>query len=157
LGIRFLNPIRVNAELRCLGGRIIIDRADPRKAKEQAEKVLAANGIISITAGAWEGRRVAQAKLLGGTLELATGAPDFAQRCRAALIPVFTVRDPVSRAIRVIVGGPIVAPEGTDRSVQYAAMTQDFADRLQPYILEHPEQWRDWKSLRIAEAREPYF
>jgi lauroyl/myristoyl acyltransferase len=148
-GIRFFNPIRVNAELKFLGGRIIIDRADPRKAKNEAEKVLSENEFISITAGAWEGRRVAQARLLGGTLELATGAPDFAQRSGAALLPVFTVRDNATGIIRVVVDPPITAPTGMEKVEQYAAMTQEFADRLEPYVLAHPEQWRDWKSLKL--------
>jgi hypothetical protein len=148
-GIRFFNPIRVKAELKYLGGRIIIDRADPRKAKDGAKKILSENGIISITAGAWEGRRVTRANLLGGTLELATGAPDFARRCNAALLPAFTVRDDTTGMIKVIVDRPIVAPAGLEAADQYAAMTQEFVDRLVPYILAYPEQWRDWKSLKL--------
>jgi hypothetical protein len=42
-----------------------------------------------------------------------------------------------------------VAPAGLEAADQYAAMTQEFVDRLVPYILAYPEQWRDWKSLKL--------
>jgi predicted LPLAT superfamily acyltransferase len=148
-GIRALNPIRVHAELPHLAGRIIIDRAHPAAAKIAAENVLRRNGIVSITAGAWEGRRVATAKLLGGTIELATGAPGFALACGAALLPVFTLRDEAKDAIRVVIDRPIVPPAGADKLESIDCMTQEFADRTEPFIRAHPEQWRDWKNLRF--------
>ena len=54
-GIRFLNPIRVRAELRYLRGRIIIDHARPSSSVRAAKRLLEGNEIVSITAGAWEG------------------------------------------------------------------------------------------------------
>lgn len=151
-GIWLLNPIRVHAELPHLAGRIIIDRANPGAAKAAAEGTLKANGIISITAGAWEGRRVAEAGLFGGSIELATGAPGFAIASGAALLPVFTTRDARSGAIVVAVGEPIVPPEASDKLERIDRMTQAFVDRMRPYIEAHPEQWRDWKSLKIPKA-----
>jgi lauroyl/myristoyl acyltransferase len=153
LGIRFLNPIRVAAEMRYLGGRIIIDRADPMRARSHAERLLRENGIISITAGAWEGRRVAHPNLLGGTIEIATGAPGFSLRCNAPLLPVFTAREENGPNIAVVIEPPIVA-EGADISAKLASAAQQFMDRLTPYLLAHPEQWRDWKNLRLERSQE---
>jgi hypothetical protein len=151
-GIRVLNPIRVRAELRHLAGRIIIDRSDPGKAKCEAERLLRDNEIVSITAGAWEGRRVATTKLLGGTIELATGAPALAERCNSALLPVFTVRDCDIGSIRVIIDRPIPIPSQQDTAARLALMTQEFGNRLEPHLLAHPDQWRDWKNLQIADV-----
>jgi lauroyl/myristoyl acyltransferase len=133
-----------------LGGRIVIARSKPKKAKESAERLLRKNKIISITAGAWEGRRVAAAQLLNGTIELATGAPALAERCNSALLPVFTVRDPQSGKIRVIIDRPITVPSDPDVAARLAFMTQDFCNRLEPYVLSHPDQWRDWKNLELT-------
>jgi hypothetical protein len=148
-GIRFLNPIRVGAELPHLAGRITIDRTNPAKAKGTAEKILNSNGIVSITAGAWEGRRVAAATLLGGTIELATGAPGLAIDSGAVLLPVFAVRDDASGVIHVIVDEPIECAGDIDKLTRIDRMTQEFVDRTKPYILTHPEQWRGWKNLEL--------
>lgn len=147
-GIKVLNPLRVRAELPYLAGRIVIDRSKPSKAKSSAERLLRDNKIVSITAGAWEGRRLAISKLLNGTIELATGAPALAERCNAALLPVFTVRD--FGHIRVIIDRPIAIPSNPDTTARLALMTQEFCNRLEPLVLAYPDQWRDWKNLNIA-------
>jgi hypothetical protein len=149
-GIRFLNPIRVHAELPHLAGRVIIDRSQSSQAKGEAERILESNGIISITAGAWEGRRIAVVDLFDGTMELATGAPSLAISSGAQLLPVFTVRDEKTGAIRVVVDAPIEQPKEGDKLEKIDRMTQEFADRLKTYIVEYPEQWRDWKNLRVG-------
>jgi lauroyl/myristoyl acyltransferase len=149
-GIRFLNPIRVHAELPHLAGRVIIDRSQSSKAKGEAERILGSNGIISITAGAWEGRRIAIVELFDGTIEVATGAPSLAISSGAALLPVFTVRDEKTGAIRVIVDAPIAQTKEGDKLEKIDRMSQEFADRLKAYIVEYPEQWRDWKSLQVG-------
>lgn len=154
-GIRFLNPIRVRAELRHLAGRIIIDRANPSEAKRSAERLLRENKIISITAGAWEGRRIATMKILNGTIEVATGAPNLAERCNAALLPVFTVRDDHTGAIRVIVDPPLTIPCHQDTTTCVTLLTQEFGNRLEPHVLAHPDQWRDWKNLQINHTAAP--
>src|SRR3954447_21903708 len=64
-GIRWLNPIRVRAERRHLAGRIAFDRAHPIKAMVAARRALQSGDVVSIPAGAWEGRRLAPARLFG--------------------------------------------------------------------------------------------
>jgi lauroyl/myristoyl acyltransferase len=147
-GIKVLNPVRVRAELPHLAGRIVINRGNPTKAKKSAEQLLRGNNIVSITAGAWEGRRIATVKLFNGTIELATGAPALADCCNAVLLPVFTVRD--RGQIRIIIDRPIDIPANPDAMARLALMSQEFCNRLQPHVLSYPDQWRDWKKLKIA-------
>jgi len=148
-GIRHLNPLRADAERKYLVERIVIDRDDPGAALTAATAALAENGVVSITAGAWEGRRVARGSLLGGRLALATGAPGLAQRTGAVLLPVFTTRIVGSTAFRVKIGEPLAA-NGADRALAIRAATAGFLAQLEVAIRAAPDQWRGWKYLAFA-------
>ena len=74
-GIAVLNPIRVRTELRYLRDRIIIERAKPSASVRTARKRLAQNEIISVTAGAWEGARVAEVDVGGCVLDQPRARP----------------------------------------------------------------------------------
>ena len=150
-GVSCLNPIRVRTELRYLDDRIVIDRAKPASAVNRAQRRLRANEIVSITAGAWEGARVATANVRGCALDLSTGAPGLALMTGAALLPVFTVRDPGTSRIDVIVGEPIAMDHDGNRDETLLKATQAFADRLGPFVASHPLQWRDWEKIRAAD------
>jgi lauroyl/myristoyl acyltransferase len=149
LGIALFNGIRVGAEVPHLAGRIIIDRAKPMAATLAAQRRLRKNEIVSITAGAWEGSRLAQVDLLGGKLELAGGAPGLARLAGAALLPVFTIRGATDDTIRVIVDKPLSIPAegGIDHAVQEAA--RQFGTLLEDYVCRYPAEWRDWKNLKL--------
>jgi lauroyl/myristoyl acyltransferase len=147
-GIALLNPLRVRAETRYLRERILIDRARPAAALHQAQRRLRDNGIVSVTAGAWEGALPARVAVAGGELELSTGAPGLCHLTGAALLPVYTVREAGSRAIRVEIGPPIAVERGADRKRAAMAAARDFAVRLAPYVERYPLQWRDWEKLR---------
>ena len=149
LGIALFNRIRVGAEVPHLAGRIIIDRDRPMAATLAAQRRLRRNEIVSITAGAWEGSRLAQVDLLGGKLELAVGAPGLARLAGAALLPVFTVRGPADDTIRVIIEEPLPVPAegGMDEAVLEAA--RQFGTLLEDYVRRYPAEWRDWKNLKL--------
>ena len=151
-GVAFLNPLRVRAELRYLRDRIIIDRARPTAAVSRGQKQLKENGIISITAGAWEGARIATVTIQGTVLDLSTGAPGLALMTGAALLPVFTVRDPDTTRISVIVGKPIAVDRGAHKDEKLLRATQEFADMVSGYVTSHPFQWRDWEKIRRPES-----
>jgi lauroyl/myristoyl acyltransferase len=147
-GIRWLNPIRVGAERSHLAGRIEFDRDHPAKAMVAARRVLRSGEIVSITAGAWEGRSIATARLFSGTLELAVGAPRLSLLVGAPLLPVITLHQ--RDGIRVLIGEPLAAPVDSDSDARLLALTQAFVDETIPYICAHADQWRDWKNLRFA-------
>jgi lauroyl/myristoyl acyltransferase len=151
LGIALFNGIRVGAEVPHLAGRIIIERDKPMAATLAAQRRLRKNEIVSITAGAWEGSRLAQVDLLGGRLDLAVGAPGLARLAGAALLPVFTVRGSADDTIRVIIEKPLSVPaEGgmdMDGAVQEAA--RQFGTLLEDYVCRYPAEWRDWKNLKL--------
>lgn len=147
LGIALFNGIRVRAELAHLAGRIVIDRERPMAATLAAQRLLRKNGIVSLTAGAWEGQRLATINLLGGTLRLAVGAPGLARLAGAALLPVFTVRGQPGDIIAVVIEPPLAIPAGADADAALAASAQQFGTLLDAYVRRYPREWRDWKSL----------
>lgn len=151
-GIRCLNPLRCNAELKYLDRRIIIDRAHPGDLLREAEAVLADNHIVSITAGAWEGHRVARGPLLGCRFSLASGAPDLASRTDAALLPVIATRVAGSQTFRVKIGAPL-ATDFEDRLDAIRAATAGFLAELELAVRQSPDQWRGWKYLEFAKLR----
>ncbi len=110
-------------------------------------RVLAQNGILSITAGDWEGQRIACIDVCGGKLHLAVGAPRFARLSGAALLPVFTVRDADQQTIRVIIEPALAVPSGveTDDALQRAAqafghLLESMSDDIRP----NGATGRDW-------------
>lgn len=148
-GIAVLNPIRVRTELRYLRGRIIIDRSKPAASVLAASKRLAQNEMVSVTAGAWEGARLATVDVGAGcTLQLATGAPGLALMAGAALLPVITVRDDASGEIHVIVEKRIDGGYGGRSAEAVVALAQAFADVVMRHVGRHPMQWRDWEKIR---------
>jgi lauroyl/myristoyl acyltransferase len=150
-GIRYLNPLRWNAEVKYLDKRIVIDRADPGGSLREAECVLEDNRIVSITAGAWEGHRVARGPLLKSRFSLATGAPDLAQRVGAVLLPVITTRMTGSNRFRVKIGAPLTT-HVQDKLEAIRALTAGFLAELESAVLESPDQWRGWAYLESAKA-----
>jgi hypothetical protein len=86
LGIATVNRIRVRAELEHLAGRIVIERDKPMSATLAAQRELKRNGIVSITAGAWEGQRLAGIELLGGNARACSrrAGARATRRCAAA-------------------------------------------------------------------------
>jgi lauroyl/myristoyl acyltransferase len=155
VGIALFNRIRTAAEGEQLAGRIVFDRGMPGAAAVAAHRVLARNGILSITAGDWEGQRIAVIDVCGGKLRLAVGAPRLARLNRAALLPVFTVRGTEQQTIRVVIEPALEMPMtgAADAALQGAA--QAFGRVLEGYIRRYPAQWRDWARLELPAAVAP--
>jgi lauroyl/myristoyl acyltransferase len=146
-GIACLNPIRVIAERRYLRERIIIDRDAPFRTIQHARRRLESGGLVSITAGAWEGAQIAAADICGGRLDLSVGAPGLSFLTGAPLLPVYTVRETGSLEIRVVIGKPIPVPRNLSRAEAVYGAAKEFAARLEPYVCTYPFQWRDWDRL----------
>jgi lauroyl/myristoyl acyltransferase len=86
-------------------------------------------------------------------LDLATGAPGLALMTGSALLPVFTVRNEGSVAIRVIVDRPIANAADMSRDDALLAMSEEFGRRMAPFVKAYPLQWRDWEKIRVDQAR----
>jgi len=146
-GMRVLNPMRVAAERRYLAGRILIDRANPGAALVTARRTLEGGGVVSFTAGAWEGVRPIDVDLVGARLPLSTGAAGLALMTGAPLLPVFATREDRGN-VRIEIGAPIGVPSDGTRDEKLRLMAQAFANRTEPYIRRCPGEWRGWRNLK---------
>jgi len=147
-GLRFLNPVRSKFEDGYLAERIVFDRAHPAAALLRARKIAAKNGIVSFTAGAWEGSSVVEAEFLKSRITLAMGPVWLARASGAALLPVFAVRTHAPDEFLVEIGAPIAIPAGAPEDACFTAATAEYLERLRPHVLEYPGQWRGWSSLK---------
>jgi lauroyl/myristoyl acyltransferase len=145
-GIRVLNPLRCSVEDRNLAGRIVIDRSNMHATMRRVQQALEGNGIVSITAGAWEARQIVSAPMFAGRLSLATGAPALAWSCGAALIPVHGVRQG-GRRFRVVVDKPLSVDRSLAKHAFADAAVSAYVESLQPFVARYPGQWRGWGSL----------
>ena len=154
LGTAFLNKIRTVTEDRFLAERIVHHRDHPQATKLRAMNVLENNGIVSITVGAWEGRRVVIAPLLKSTFQVATGAPSLAYASNAKLLPVFTTKTQ-SGTYRIKIGSPLGEQARGDRDSFLKAASEQLFEQQEPVIIKNSEQWRgwkDWMKLRTIES-----
>ena len=148
-GIACLNKVRCGPEDRCLQQRIVYDRQAPSTAMRRMMRVLKDGGIVSITAGAWEGSAIAEGPMLGGVLSLATGAPRLAAVTGAEILPVFSVRDREGRW-RIAIQEPLDLARDRSQDELSAAAAAEYLRRHEPWVRAYPEQWRGWKEWRTA-------
>ena len=146
-GIRTLNRVRSGFEDRYLAERITFDRAHPASALMRARKTVAKNGIVSFTAGAWEGSSVVEADFLGSRIALALGPVWLARTSGAVLLPVFAMRTGGADEFVVEVGEPIDVPAALPESECMEQAARTFLQRHVPHMRKYPGQWRAWSSL----------
>lgn len=151
-GLKVLNPIRSAFEDAHLAGRITFDRARPAAALLRARKIVDRNGVVSFTAGAWEGASVTEAGFLGSRMTLAMGPVWLARASGARLLPVFAVRSRAPDEFLVEIGEPIPVSADLPEDQAMVAATADFLRQLEPRVLAHPGQWRGWSSLEDVHA-----
>ena len=108
---------------------------------------LAENGVVTMTAGAWEGSRIIEAPFLGGIIRLAAGPVRVARESGAGLLPVFGVKTSQSDEFLVQVGEPIELPAGAGADEAARVAARGFLTALAPMVLKYPEQWRGWSAL----------
>jgi hypothetical protein len=100
------------------------------------------NGIVSITAGAWEARQVAECEILNGCIRIATGAPDLAFKTGAALLPVFSYKEDGDDNYKVVVDGPIETGTFTNRTDAIKHAVNVNFKETEKYVKKYPDQWR---------------
>jgi len=149
-GIAFLNGIRSKVEDRYLLKRITIHRQAEERAVREAHRILKRGDLVSITAGAWEGRQIASIPLGRGSFPLATGAAALAHSTQAKLIPVFVVRERREGRplIRVILSKPIAFDSAADRIEALHTCVEEFSRQQFHMIKRYPDQWRGWKYVQ---------
>ena len=146
-GIRLLNPIRVKFENRYLEQRLVLDKERPGNTLLGARDVLSRNGIVSTTAGAWEGSRIVESNFLGGRIQLAGGPIWLAKQSGAALIPAIGVKIETPDRFLVRLLEPIDLQSAKDETEMNIRATADFLTAQASMILKYPDQWRGWSSL----------
>jgi lauroyl/myristoyl acyltransferase len=154
--MRWLNPIRTRIEARYLASRAVLPlshNAGPVLARLVDR--LKEGGVVSVTAQATSLRPIA-VPFLGGTLNLAPGAPGIAHRSGAALLPVFTTRDAVDHHT-VTIEPALPMPRGLQKEQAFEHAAQGFAQRLASQVRSAPGGWFGWQDASDARvsASEP--
>lgn len=144
-GIRCLNPIRTKVEQRYLRERVVIEPEGASSAMTTLRERLTDNGVVSIAATS-DGKRPAIAPFLKGSIRLAIGAPYLAFKEGATLLPVFPLEQPDGR-FTVTIEPPLTNESAVSTAEYLNWATHRFASLLQPYVLDHPGQWRGWLNL----------
>jgi lauroyl/myristoyl acyltransferase len=152
-GIRFLNPVRRRVEDRYLKHRAVISAESPVPALRQLVQDLSQNGVVSITAGAWEGTRIMDIPLMGSSYPIATGAFSLARLSGAPILPLIALRAEPSGTLTVIIEPPLLDRSKGDRKQSMLAMGADAVASFAPYIERVPGQFRGWSYLEPAALR----
>lgn len=139
-GVRFLNAVVRRAENRHLRERIIVDDANQVAVSRRIMEVLRQNRLVSVTVTGL-GSQVFQAPALDGVVRVATGAPHFALRSGAPLLPVLSYRDGEEYVVQI--GEPIPV-EGMSRDSACQFAVQELARRLDNFVQAHPLDWSGW-------------
>ncbi len=143
--MRFLNPFQTITETRYLKERLVMSLDGSAAALRALIKRLKSNAVVSITVrGA--GQAPCQVPFMAGQLKIATGAPDLAYKCGAALIPVFTALKEDGRFC-VTAEQPIAVQTGLSRQDASEAAAKAYAERLEPYVARYPGQWVGWLNI----------
>lgn len=128
-GTRTVNATFKRAEDRLLAERVEIpNAASPAPAVLRLVRRLAANAVVTITAGPWADR-VHTAPFLNGEIHLAAGPVMVARRAGARLLPAFALRED-DGTIALALGEPIAAVDRAESDGAVAAAIEDYAARL---------------------------
>ncbi len=144
-GMALLNRVQTRVEDRFLGARVMLGLDDSAQAMALLRQCLEGNGVVSITVRD-SGRRPVEVPFGRGRIRLAVGAPNLAFKMGAALLPVFTVREP-DGAFRVAVAPAIATAHGGERGPALARAAAAYARVLEGYVARYPGQWTGWSEL----------
>ena len=139
-GVRFLNPLWTRVEDRFIAERVLIFGEYAAEALKTLRARLSANKIVIITVGA-EAHKFSQVPFFDTKLGLPTGPIRLARTTGAAILPVFSIAKD-NGGYEVSIQEPLqpAGAESDDESVAAA-----YAKRLEPFVLEYPDQWNGWQ------------
>jgi lauroyl/myristoyl acyltransferase len=140
-GTLVLNPVRLRAVNPYLVRRVLVVYGNSRPALDVMKQVLADNGVVLIMA-VGTGKRSLTFPFLGGTIDLAVGAPRLAHATGSALIPVATL--PNQNGYRVELGPDLSVPSDLPEQDAVAQMTSRYVELLEPLVRSYPAHWEGW-------------
>jgi lauroyl/myristoyl acyltransferase len=129
-----LNRIIVRSETKYLTRRVLVDEEENKSSMRWVREFLKSGGILSVSMSGY-GKQQVTAKVLGSSVDLATGAPNLALRTGAALLPVIT-RPGDPGVFEVKVEPPIEPIPELNRSDAIHQMTAQFARILERELVE---------------------
>jgi lauroyl/myristoyl acyltransferase len=142
-GARLFNPLWTRIEERFLAERLVMSAATQVGPLRLLIKRLHDNGLVSVTAN-HEGRKYPHtAPFLSGTIRLAEGAPSLSLATGAALLPVFTVREPDGMYVTKIEPA-LVSVTGGKPAQEIGSLTAQFVRLLESYTLRFPCDFQGW-------------
>ena len=143
-GARVFNPLWTRVEERYLAERLVISPTTQVTPLRGLIKRLRANHVVSLTANHEGVRYPTPRPFLSGTIQLAEGAPALSVTTGAALLPVFTVREPDGTFVtRIETALDADAPR--TRAQRIDSLTAQFIQRLEYYVLHHPYDFQGWE------------
>lgn len=142
-GARLFNPLWTRIEERFLAERLVMSATTQVSPLRWLIKRLHANRLVSVTAN-HEGRKYPHTPpFLSGTIQLAEGAPSLSVTTGAALLPVFTVREPDGTFVTKI--EPALVPAtGGNPAQQIDSLIAQFVRLLESYALRFPCDYQGW-------------
>jgi lauroyl/myristoyl acyltransferase len=151
VGRNLVNPLRTRIEDRYLAERVMLGRGNEAQAAlRRIGALVRRNAVVSITVGG-RGSRVTATPLLGGGLQVASGAPHLAMRLGAALLPT-TVWRTVEGGFVTRIWPPLATGEGASLETVAAGL----GAIVEAFTLAHPEQLH-WghNCIDLASPRDP--
>jgi hypothetical protein len=150
LANRLINPRMIEVERRYLAGRIVFDRHTTMKATRAMLKVLAENGLISLTNNAFMGAILATPFGEGMVLHLAQTPLRLAALQGVPLLPIQTIERERFLRYEVAVGPDLslLLPPGAADPV--GALAAIYADYLLGLARADPLQFGGWLMMRPA-------
>lgn len=145
-GMRYINPLLIRAENRYIDHRLMLADGAAVRSLRPLFKVLASNGVVTITAVA-DGRSY-MVPFPGGYLRLARGAASISLTSHAPLIPVMVIRESPGH-YRIALTAPLNSEALTgDRGIDERRLLEAYAARLAPFVARYPEQFPQWHNPR---------
>lgn len=142
----------VARRLRWVAGRLPKEGSALRMAR-----VLRSGGTLGLLLDQNAGRQGLVLDFLGAPASHHTVAGVLAQRCGAAVVPVYLVREPGRLHFRMLVEPAIEAAPGLDEAAAVREVTGRLSASLERQVRAHPEQWLwlhdRWRHARVAGRR----
>lgn len=144
---RHLNPRAIEVEMRYLAGRIVFGPRSTTAATREIVRILASNGVVSLTNNAYIGRAI-ETPFGVGMLRLARTPLHLAASRGIPLLPFQVIERERFVRYEVIVGPDLTRqlPPGASDPVQ--ALAALYADYLMPLAAAEPAQFAGWTMMR---------